>query len=144
MIQCLRPNPPLLLPRIRATSVHGLSEPRQAKEVTARREPEWVGCRFHGNQLFRRHSCVWYEPQWRTSNLGEMGRGLSAHCRCSNANALSRLCSYPEFDPLPFTVFRNQDKPKRLQIVVRPNGSAVDFVGTYYSGFIQELSHCLN
>ncbi|GAB4838728.1 hypothetical protein Ancab_028271 [Ancistrocladus abbreviatus] len=66
--------------------------------------------------------------------LGEMGRGLSSHCRCSNANALSRLCSYPEFDPLPFTVFRNQDKPKRLQIVVSPNGSAIDFVGTNYSG----------
>ncbi|GAB4852850.1 hypothetical protein Ancab_017047 [Ancistrocladus abbreviatus] len=40
----------------------------------------------------------------------------------------------PESDPLPFTVYRNQDKPKRLQLVVSPNGSAVDFVGTNYSG----------
>ncbi|GAB4838725.1 hypothetical protein Ancab_028268 [Ancistrocladus abbreviatus] len=74
----------------------------------------------------------------RWAEMGEMGWGLSA-----NAYALSLLCSYPEFEPLPFTVYRNQGKPKRLQLVVSPNGSAVDFVGTNYSGFIQDLSHSL-
>eukprot|EP00262_Sarcandra_glabra_P020166 TRINITY_DN7934_c0_g1_i3.p1 TRINITY_DN7934_c0_g1~~TRINITY_DN7934_c0_g1_i3.p1 ORF type:complete len:301 (+),score=59.03 TRINITY_DN7934_c0_g1_i3:1109-2011(+) len=31
-------------------------------------------------------------------------------------------------------VYRNKDKPKRLELVVSPKGSEVDFVGTSYSG----------
>ncbi|GMH31433.1 hypothetical protein Nepgr_033276 [Nepenthes gracilis] len=31
-------------------------------------------------------------------------------------------------------VYWNKDKPKRLELLLKPNGSAVDFVGTNYSG----------
>lgn len=40
-------------------------------------------------------------------------------------------------------VYRNRNKPKRLQLVVSPNGSNVDFVGTNYSGEAEAgQQHC--
>ncbi|XP_030490687.2 DNA-directed RNA polymerase I subunit rpa49 [Cannabis sativa] len=40
-------------------------------------------------------------------------------------------------------VFRNKDKPKRLELVVTPNAtSKVDFVGTNYSGEAAAGQHC--
>lgn len=40
-------------------------------------------------------------------------------------------------------VFRNRNKPKRLQLVVSPNRANVDFVGTNYSGEAEAgQQHC--
>lgn len=40
-------------------------------------------------------------------------------------------------------VFRNRDKPKRLQLVATPPGSKVDFVGTNYTGEAEAgQQHC--
>ncbi|KAI9107133.1 hypothetical protein K1719_022661 [Acacia pycnantha] len=37
-------------------------------------------------------------------------------------------------ESMNFKVYRNKKNPKRLQLVVSPNGSPVDFVSTSYSG----------
>lgn len=40
-------------------------------------------------------------------------------------------------------VYRNKDKPKRLQLVASPPGSKVDFIGTNYSGEAEAgQQHC--
>lgn len=45
--------------------------------------------------------------------------------------------------PIGARVFRHKDKPKRLQIVVSPSYSKVDFVGTNYSGEAEAgQQHC--
>ncbi|XP_054783702.1 DNA-directed RNA polymerase I subunit rpa49-like [Prosopis cineraria] len=40
-------------------------------------------------------------------------------------------------------VYRNKKMPKRLQLVVSPNGSSVDFVGTNYSGEATAGQKCM-
>ncbi|KAK4267522.1 hypothetical protein QN277_024291 [Acacia crassicarpa] len=40
-------------------------------------------------------------------------------------------------------VYRNKKMPKRLQLVVSPNGSSVDFVGTSYSGEATAGQKCM-
>lgn len=40
-------------------------------------------------------------------------------------------------------VYRNKKMPKRLQLVVSPNGSPVDFVGTSYSGEATAGQKCM-
>ncbi|KAL5579430.1 hypothetical protein UlMin_011872 [Ulmus minor] len=48
-----------------------------------------------------------------------------------------------EPNPTMVRVFRNREKPKRLQLVVSPSGSNVDFVGTNYTGEAEAgQQHC--